>query len=230
MIHRSSLLLLACGIVACCCSIGEAGHPATQPDVRSAFAALADADAAVRDAARDELMSLNSGKLTQLLSVVRESLPLQPAQASALKEIVTFIYLSGQPYEKTREGFLGIQMPREEDVAVVATRLAGFPGVRYLQDGDIILDLQEAPLAPPVRQRAFSDAVRKFKAGQVIHLKILRHGQEMTVAVTLAPRPSLDPVAEQNEIDRLILQREQAAEQYWKETFAPLIQASAGQK
>jgi hypothetical protein len=92
-------------------------------------------------------------------------------------------------------------------------------------DHDIILDIVERPLAQPASQPTFSQAIREFKPHQTIHLKILRHGQTMKIPVTLDPRPAMPVMDELFAMDDLVAKREQAAERYWKDAFAPLIQA-----
>jgi hypothetical protein len=100
-----------------------AGHAADAPaDVaammRRAFAELADPRADVREAARSTLMGLERRYLDDLRALVERSRPLQPAQATALRQIVTHVYLSGEPYDpESRAGFLGV---RAQQIAITS--------------------------------------------------------------------------------------------------------------
>jgi hypothetical protein len=78
--------------------------------MRRAFAELADPRADVRETARATLMSMERRYLDDLRTLVERSRPLRPAQATALRQIVTHVYLSGQPYEpEPSAGFLGVR-------------------------------------------------------------------------------------------------------------------------
>lgn len=97
---------------------GPATAPATLPssaDVRAQlpklFADLANSDPAVRETARLSLMGVARPDLSAFEKVVRENLPLVPAQAAVLREIVTHAYLASDGYPATdREGFLGVRL------------------------------------------------------------------------------------------------------------------------
>lgn len=219
--------------VAFCVFLGSAvggAVSATRPvEARVALAMLGDTDAAVREKARDQLMGLSRAELPELVAAIREALPLEPSQLAAIREIVPHVYLSGEKYDRAQEGFLGVRMSAIADAVsptsiVIESRFAGFAGYRYLRDGDMILDIEESPLARPIRQEAFSMAVRRFKPGQTVHLIVLRHGERMRIAAVLDARPAMDPVDELSKMDEMVVKREEAAERYWKETVGPLIQ------
>lgn len=75
------------------------------------FADLANADPAIRENARVGLMGASRIDLGAFEKIVRENLPLVPAQAAVLKEIVTHAYLAGEEYPAVeREGFLGVRL------------------------------------------------------------------------------------------------------------------------
>lgn len=79
--------------------------------MREAFAQLADADADVREAARLRLMSLERRYLPALQKLVERNRPLLPAQATVIRQIVTHVYLSAEPYSANGNlGFLGVKM------------------------------------------------------------------------------------------------------------------------
>jgi hypothetical protein len=86
--------------------------------MRRAFTELADPRADVREAARSTLMGLERRYLDDLHALVEHSRPLRPAQATALRQIVTHVYLSGEVYEpEARAGFLGV---RAQQIAITS--------------------------------------------------------------------------------------------------------------
>ena len=75
------------------------------------FGELANADPAIRENARVGLMGVSRLDLSAFEKIVRDNLPLVPAQAAVLKEIVTHAYLAGEEYPAIeREGFLGVRL------------------------------------------------------------------------------------------------------------------------
>lgn len=87
--------------------------PASAAETRmaEAFAELADSDAAVREEARTRLMGLDRRYLPALQKLVERSRPLLPSQAAVLRQIVTHVYLAGEPYAANGNfGFLGVRM------------------------------------------------------------------------------------------------------------------------
>jgi hypothetical protein len=79
--------------------------------MRRAFDDLADSDAGVRESARAALMGLDRRYLPSLQKLVDQQRPLRPSQASVLRQIVTHVYLAGEPYPSDRTaGFLGVRM------------------------------------------------------------------------------------------------------------------------
>lgn len=224
-----------------------ATRPARDPAAQMArwFADLGHPEAAVREAARVSLMGVSRKDLPVLERLVRESVPLVPSQAVVLRDIVTQVYLSGEKYESTSgEGFLGVRMdqtnlnfrePPLQDPdpfpfgapgdpgavygVVVVKRIAGFPGARALHDGDVILSVVEHPHVQFRIPDQFSLVVRSAGAGNTIHLQVLRQGQIVRVPVTLDPRPDVPSTM----MEALENERRKAADEYWEQTFAPLL-------
>jgi hypothetical protein len=214
---------------------------ATEPRVDNAsiqqwFEELADPDPAARQQARVNLMGLRRSDLPALRELVERSRPLAPSQAAALQPIVSHIYLSEETYP-TRAGaagFLGVtpaqgRMDHWSDVdpdfshqqtgAVVLDRLPGFVGYRMLLDGDVIVGIVERP---NLRIRGPTDLIQSIaghRAGETIHLRIVRGMQVLDVPVTLDTR--YDDNILRNE--QFIRDREHVAHEYWQEHFAPLL-------
>ena len=192
-----------------------------------AFGQLADPDADVREAARTQLMGLERRYLPALQKLVERSRPLLPSQAAVLRQIVTHVYLAGEPYAANgNNGFLGVRMldadvalvPRAgnpdgdndgddnppEDQApltrtgvVITERMPGFVGNRMLLDGDVIVGLADRPDVQLHSGEDFSAAVRQVGAGRTIRFNLLRRGRLVNVAVTLDPRPDAATVEPQ---------------------------------
>lgn len=76
------------------------------------FGELAGADAAVRESARAALMGMAREDLPAFEQLVRDSVPLVPAQAAVLREIVTQVFLAGEDYDVAagQPGFLGVRL------------------------------------------------------------------------------------------------------------------------
>lgn len=90
---------------------GIAVAEGVEAGIREAFAQLADADAEVREEARLRLMALERRYLPALQKLVERNRPLLPPQAAVIREIVTHVYLTGEPYNGDgRYGFLGVRM------------------------------------------------------------------------------------------------------------------------
>ena len=203
--------------------------------IRASFADLANADPVVRSDAMVKLMGLKADELPQLKAVVQENRPLLPAQACVLEQIVTQVFLSGDPYESDpTQGFLGIKMEtvqvtfhdalanevHEHTLGVVVTdRMPGFPAARMLQDGDLILSILDHSEVSIQDARAFAAIVKDMGAGATVHFLILRHGQIIRVAVKLDPRPSSADLG----VDNLLGLRRERANKYWEAEFAPLV-------
>lgn len=223
--------------------------PATQPVVEAKlerwFNELGASDAAVRDGALGELLQLTRAELPGLRRVVERAGPVAPSQAHALRDAVNHVFLSGEVYPaEPRVGFLGLGIPTLDSVEIaragepphapdapgparastgvpVQYRIPGFCAFSALRDGDVVV----AILKPiPRRLRDWIEltySIRAFPAGQTLTLQVLRHGIIMNVPVTLdATRlvPNQDVWH-----DVILPKREAAADAYWKEHFAPLV-------
>jgi hypothetical protein len=243
------------------CSLGADSPPTPKKEedvearIARSFTELADGDAKVRDAARSELMGLERRYLPELKRIVEQSKPLLPSQAAVLRQIVTHIYLSGEPYPVNHAmGFLGVRMqsatvsqpvdpqvgrnpqgpeanipaPLPQNGVVIVERLAGFVGARALLDGDVIVAIEEHPQVQFASSLAFSQAIASTAPGETIHFQVLRRGRVVKVEVKLDSRPAAAEDADQSSMDALDTQRRQKADGYWRETFAPLVQDKVG--
>ena len=244
------LLAVGAGAAPAPRAVAPSRPPATRPARDAAaqmagwFADLGHPEARVREAARVSLMSVPRKDLPVLERLVRENVPLVPSQAVVLRDIVTQVYLSGEKYESSSgAGFLGVKMdqtnlnfrePPLQDPdqfpvgapgdpgavygVVVVNRIPGFPGARALHDGDVILSVLEHPQVQFRIPQQFSDVVQAAGAGNRIHLQVLRQGQIVRVPVTLDAKPDL-----LGTIEALENERRKVADEYWEQTFAPLL-------
>jgi hypothetical protein len=218
-------------------------QPAERPEVaamRQAFGELDDTDAAVREAARLKLMGLRRQDLPAFQKLVQDSLPLMPAQAAVLRQIVTHVYLAGETYETTgAEGFLGVKMqetsvrlPGAEGAeqfapavgVVIVERMPGFVGARMLLDGDVILGVVERPDVRTLGMYEFQMVVKSITPGTAVHFQVMRQGQVIRVPVAPDPRPFEADGLMQN----LISTRQRKADEYWDRSFGPLVKESVG--
>jgi len=206
------------------------------------FNDLANRDASIRQQARVNLMGISRDDLETLRKLVETTRPLSPAQAMAVREIVDQVYQSTEPYEPIEDhaGFLGVPLPGpavvidgaedEPQGMVVERRIPGFCAFRFLQDGDIILAIDERPI------RTRDDLTRiisAHKGGDVVQMEVLRGGEKIEVSLKLDVRPLSAPnlpaaaaaPAVGITIQDWLRDRQRKADDYWDKYFAPLLDA-----
>ena len=207
-----------------------AAAPSTAPTTRHVdpivtwLGQLADRDPDVRDAARENLMSLPPTRLIDLKRAVAAIGAIAPAQALALRDIVTHIYLTGAEYPRDPQGgaFMGVRMDAQmTDGIVVAMRIPGFDAYRALRDGDVIVAVLES--TDPLRTyQDFSNVIRLRAAGETVHVKVQRGGRSITVPLRLSPRP-----ADATHADQMREEQMSDADEYWEQNFAKLLEPTA---
>lgn len=194
------------------------------------LAELADRDPAVRRMAREHLMSLQASELPALKALVRAAQPLRPAQAEALREIVTHVYISGMIDRHVRgDGFLGVnlgtEMGQQEDAdagALIVGPIEGYCAYPFLRGGDVVIAIS-VPAAEdpePVRVRSTRDlqrAIGQYPSGTRVTLIYRRGGRLEHATMRLDPRPNTLTMT-----DELVL-RQNEAELLWETDFSSLI-------
>jgi S1-C subfamily serine protease len=166
--------------------------------------------------------------------------PLSAAQTSVLHDVVTHVFLTGEPYEKGTTGFLGMKMQQyyrfgnneqpEEFGITVESRFPGFGAYRSLLDGDVILSIVEMPQAVLRIPKDFSDAVSPLSPGTQINLIVLRQARQMKIPVTLDARPAqLSALVDPGTVEAFNANRVAKAEEYWKQEFGALVDTSVSQ-
>ncbi len=213
--------------------------PVPAPPVGRWFAELADADPAVRDAARERLMGLSADDLPTLREAVRAAGPVAPAQAEALPEIVRQVFLAADPYDVDdgpRQWIMGQGWPRDvrhaERLGVpVVNRWPGFPARRWLRDGDLILGLYldpDAPVGRPVDWPTHDvddliEGTRRCPSLPRLGLLVLREGRPIRVTASLVPEPAATVGRQPSAVAGFLNDRQRRADDYWREQFAPVV-------
>ncbi|HEV7300090.1 MAG TPA: hypothetical protein VGN72_12045 [Tepidisphaeraceae bacterium] len=221
-------------------TFGQAA-PATRPtaEIADDYKELAATDPAARNAARVRLMGMSRLDLVTLRDVVTTHLPVAPAQAVALHDVVRHVYLASETVESNgNQGFLGVAPTRygrgaafvvdpdgPVDVRVGAdfqSRTPGFCAYRWLQDGDVILSMGTDEMLPITSFSILSEYVRRTPAGTTIRMRVLRGGGVVVLEFPLDARPAaLDFGAD---LSSFMNERSRRAEAYWQQVFAPLIE------
>ena len=125
------------------------------------------------------------------------------------------------------ESFFGIFKYRPVAVGdriglIFESRLIGFPAYASLEDGDIILAVEEMPEIDFTSNNPLVVVRKNFAPGDTIHLRVLRDDRVLTVPLTLAAAP----IWTGQGIDERLL-REQQATEFWRTAFEPLWEPAA---
>ncbi len=111
----------------------------------------------------------------------------------------------------------------------VDERLPGFPSYRFLRKGDMILGVWIHPTDPLPKQpdwltpnrQALIAAISGSPRSQDVVVQLIRNGQQMTVAIKMAPKPIY---ADPDSLQTFKAMRVDRAETYWQENYAPLFE------
>jgi hypothetical protein len=201
---------------------------------------LASDDGMVRERARVALMRLTRSDLLALRAAVGESVPLEPGQIAALREVVMHVALVGAPYEGMETGFLGVMLPDRlpEDRylvvgrgVIVKMRLPGFCAFRELQDGDIILSASAAGVTVAVNDaNELIATVGKVVPGETVRFDVVRQGEIRSVSIVLDRRPvAADPQqSPAGALEDFLGTRSELAAGVWEREFLPLLGERVG--
>lgn len=223
----------------------------TAPDALALLEGLGAKDPAARADARERILSLSRADLPALASAAARLAPLGPEQTALLRDLVTHVYLSGEPYDAiATRGFLGIGLqnlvtltpptpdapPAPEPPAaafddavppgavgiIVTDPAPGLASYRYFQDGDVILTVAPFPALRSPSQ--FQAVLAARMPGDTVRFRVLRGGRTLDLPVVLSARP-LAGVS--TNLDVFRAERRQLADAYWTSTFAPLLDPPA---
>ncbi|GEM_PF-3685335 len=199
--------------------------PTSQPadTLKSWLTDLAAENADARRAARVNLLNISRADLMTIRTLIAAGAARQPAQKQALTDIVCHVFLATEPYETAPgESFFGLFKYRPVAVGermglIFESRLIGFPAYASLEDGDIILAVEEMPEIDFTSNNPLVVVRKNFAPGETIHLRVLRDDRVLAVSLKLAAAPSWTG---QGMDERLI--REQQATEFWRTAFEPL--------
>jgi hypothetical protein len=197
---------------------------ANPPRLQSLIVQLGSDNPRLRQDALSQLMDLKKQDLRALRAAALAQSPLLPGQIAALHQAVRQIFLAAERYHVDPQvpgGFLGLHWPAPLDPSAegvsVDERIPGFPAYRLIQPGDVIVQILDCP---GVRFHGNAELVQiahRMWPGQVMHLKLLRLGQPINVAVVL----DFIPIElNGNNADAWIQDRNQKAEDYWNREFS----------
>jgi S1-C subfamily serine protease len=197
---------------------------------------LDDADSARREEAFGRLLGLERADLQALRHAAGGFLPLSPAQAAALHQVVVHVFLTGETYEANRTaGFLGVRLgdvvelnlaagdqqpANQRSGVVIIDRMPGFCGYQALRDGDIIVAITDRPATLISSLENLRVVIQSFAAGQTIHMQIIRQGQLVGVQAVLDGTPVQ---VNQMPLEQMLRDRQTKAEKYWWEHFGELL-------
>jgi hypothetical protein len=181
-------------------------------------------------------MGISRADLEKLRNLVATNRPLAPSQAMALREIVDQVYQATDPYEPidNHSGFLGVPLPPNAIIAdandddsqsgmLVTSRIHGFCAYRFLQDGDMIVAINDRPIRTG---RDLSEIIAASRGGDMINVEIVRGGQHVHVQFKLDVRPNWAsqqlPLGQTTTQDN-VRERQRKADEYWDQNFATLL-------
>jgi hypothetical protein len=203
--------------------------PATRPsDVARWLNDLAAEDAPTRAEARRKMLGMSAAQLKELRQLVADGQAVLPAQREALYEIVYHTFLRTRPYPVLQGdngsfiGLFGQQVTDGGGSSSVAFErcLPGFDAYRVLENGDRIVGVDELPELRFEGSNPLGPVRQGFKAGTVIHFRIIRDSRVQRVALQLSMTPLWQQFRDMGELEA----REELAKTYWQREFAPLLE------
>jgi hypothetical protein len=201
------------------------------PRLQSLIVQLGSDNPQLRQDALSQLMDLKKRDLGALRAAALAQSPLLPGQIAAIRQAVSQVFLAAERYRVDPDapgGFLGLRLkdvpanPSTEGIVVddvAVERIPGFAAYRQIQRDDVIVQILDDPAVQLHGNDDLVQVVRRKWPGEVMHLKILRLGQPINVALVLDFLP-----VEVNayNADSWIQDRDQKAEAYWNREFSVL--------
>jgi hypothetical protein len=204
-------------------STGGAANPA---GLQSLIVQLGSDNPQFRQEALSQLMDMKKQDLPALRAAALGQSPLLPGQIGAIRQAVSQIFLAAERYRVDPEvpgGFLGLHWTAPPDPSaegvVIDERIPGFAAYRLIQPGDVIVQIVDFPAVQLHGNRELVQVVQRMWPGQVLHLKLLRLGRPINVALVL---DFLPVELNAGNADSWIQDRNQRAEDYWNREFSVL--------
>jgi hypothetical protein len=237
MSQRLGQVLFCLALAVIAAGAGPATRPVEVPREKQLalwFMGLSDADATVRRDSRQKLLEMKRADLVELKKGLEPLAPLDEKMTAVLHDIVLHVWLRELAYAHDPMGFLGITVGADRNHVVVDNRMPGFCAYQSLEDGDLILDIEEHPLRQPAQREEFIDTVKECRPGEVVHFKVLRQGKELRVRVKLDGRPAdptdgANPWGYEQQVQELVGKRWAAAERYWQDSFGSVGTVRGGE-
>lgn len=215
-----SILIICAGVVL-------AQSPTTAPapgQLQKWIGDLDNADPTVRQDAKRQLMNIGHDELDSLKVAAEGRQPLTPEQIADLHDIVIQLLLSGEKQSGVG-GFIGASLmpcivpaPGQADRhgILITDRLPGFTAYPTLENGDIILSVNDNTAAVQ-NAPVFQQEIGRLPSGKIVNFEILRRGVIKHVSIRIGARPTW--AANAFNLPEAMEMRQQQAEQYWKKTF-----------
>ncbi|MGD0767371.1 MAG: hypothetical protein ABSB42_04015 [Tepidisphaeraceae bacterium] len=220
--------------VALILALASAGR-ANPPRVQSLIVQLGSDNPQLRQEALSQLMELKKQDLPALRAAALAQSPLLPGQIAALRQAVRQIFIAGERYRVAPEGpggFLGLHWtdvpinPSAEGIVVddvAVERIPGFAAYRVIQRDDVIVQILDCPGVQLHGNAELVQVVQRMWPGDVLHLKVLRLGRPISVAVVVDFLPI---ELNRNNFYAWNQSRNQMAEDYWNREFSVLEPAT----
>jgi hypothetical protein len=103
---------------------------------------------------------------------------------------------------------------------LIAQRLPGFCGFRYLQDNDLIVAVMSNDVVRVTENQELTALVMGTRPGETISLQLIRQGKSTRVSFKLDAKPV---EADQLRVEEFRNLRLAKGEEYWQRAFAPLV-------
>jgi hypothetical protein len=212
--------------------------PATQPAdpvqaarLRKLLVRLGDDDPDIRQSARSALLSLSRTDLPTMRDVLKTMPTPAPGEIADIHDIAVHLFLSGEAYPATADGFLGLHWLDADPSdslndyggIVVDECMPGFCAYRMLRAGDIIVQIVDQPNLDLHLRNNFVMVMATHPAGDMVRFKVVRNGKRIEVPIILDAKPAnIDPL----NINQFINPRMEKAEQFWQAWFGWLDTAN----
>ncbi len=221
MAHLARRIFLVLICLAGVFTPSRADSPASKPVDRHAaiqqwFDDLKNEDPAVRSDARFQLLGISREDLGVLKSIIKQSLPIHPAQAIVLHDMVVHIYLAGETYEPAGTAFIGIYQMEATNC------IPGFVAFRMLETGDMIVGVGEWSSASACDISQMKSALVNTHPGENVRITVNRRGELKELNFKLDAKPAA--LSDDAQLVPYINDRIKRGETYWQEEFAPLLE------
>jgi hypothetical protein len=226
-------IVLLCGVPSARDAFADSAPAVTEKQLGALLSHLGDDRSSVREQGYEQLMKLHRSDLPTLRRAIARRPALAPDQRELVRGIVEQVYVAEIPYDGDTIGFLGVVFDGDQAAVTSASggveirhRIPGFSASRYLEDGDIVLNITGPGYSLDLQtDQDFIQTVSKYHVNDTLIFKVLRRGKIRVLPIVLDAHPAVVKAADQ--IPEFIAPRLAEADGYWNETFAPLFDSGA---